>query len=82
MSIDAPASKPGKPTKSEDLAERRQSEKVSKITEDFKSGISSKDKGYAPESSYCSKEACSCCENEGCDETGNAQTEDENRLVI
>jgi len=81
MSIDAPASKPGQPTKSEDLAERRQSEKVSKITEGFKSGISSKDKGYAPASSYCSKEACSC-ENEGRDETGNAQTEDENRSVF
>lgn len=81
MPIDAPASKPGQPTKSEDLAERRQSEKVSKSTEDIKSGISSKDKGYAPANSYCSEEACSC-ENEGCDETCDTQTEDENRLVI
>jgi hypothetical protein len=85
MSIDAAAFEPGQPTQSEDLAERHQSEsysEVSKATESFESGISPEDEGYAPASSCCSKEACSCCENESCDETGDAQTEDENRLVI
>lgn len=85
MSIDAAASEPRQPTKSKDLTERRQSEscdEVSKTIESFESGISSEDKGYTPASSCCSKEACICCEKQSCDETGDAQTEDENRLVI
>lgn len=82
MSIDAAASEPRQPTKSKDLAERRQSESCDEVSKTIESGISSEDKGYTPASSCCSKEACICCENQSCDETGDAQTEDENRLVI